>query len=169
MVFTLMSPKRCRMFRSSSQGEIGLLGQVRPLDPPDHVWERRRPDAGRKPVRNPLATNSSSPPAAKQEQQPRKSILTLGSPTIWEPNDEGSKNKPNERFGEFFQTCSLCKKKLQEDGDLYMYGYLGAFCSAECRDDRIALDGFYKQISLESMKLRTGKKDRRRQLAFKAS
>lgn len=124
MVFTLMSPKRCRMFRSSSQGEFGLLGQVRPLDPPDHVWERRRPDAGRKPVRNPLATNSSSPPAAKQEQQPRKSILTLGLPTIWEPNDEGSKNKPNEGFGEFFQTCSLCKKKLQEDGDLYMYGYV---------------------------------------------
>lgn len=36
---------------------------------------------------------------------------------------------------------------------------LRAFCSPDCRDDRIALDGIQIQSSSEPTKLKTGRKD----------
>ncbi|KAI3441988.1 uncharacterized protein J3R85_001564 [Psidium guajava] len=47
-------------------------------------------------------------------------------------------------FGEFIKECTLCKKELKTDKDVYMYN-ASPFCSSDCRDDRIALDGFNRK------------------------
>ncbi|KAG7997035.1 hypothetical protein I3843_01G190800 [Carya illinoinensis] len=147
--------RNARIVRPSSQGDTGLLGHVQPIESSEDLCLKKRAINGRpKPAPNPVAKKSNSCPLLKQKQvQPLKSVLTLGSPTICD--DEGSKNKKpaDEGFGDFLKACSLCKKKLLVEKDVYMYGYLNAFCSAECRDYRIALDGFEKQVSLESTKL----------------
>ena len=119
-----MSSKGSRVVRSLSVGEIGLFNQVQPIDPPEKIWEKKllAPKPASKPSQKPVSKNLNSSPVVKQEQQhSRKSVLMLGSP-IWEPDDEGSKKKPQEGFGEFLKTCSLCKKKLQRGEDTYMYG-----------------------------------------------
>ncbi|XP_040956195.1 uncharacterized protein [Gossypium hirsutum] len=130
-----MASRRSKVIRSSSQGEIGLFNQIMPIDSPT-------------PLSNPVP---------KKQQLPKKTIFMLGSP------ERRREIKKDEGFGIFFQNCSLCKKKLKPDKDIYIYGYvrhdflplvldirvyyyLGAFCSVDCRDDRIALDGIDNEV-----------------------
>ncbi|XP_010513800.1 PREDICTED: uncharacterized protein LOC104789859 [Camelina sativa] len=42
----------------------------------------------------------------------------------------------------FLDLCRFCKKTLRPDQDVFMYGYLGAFCSKECRAKQMACDIF---------------------------
>ncbi|KAL3750065.1 hypothetical protein ACJRO7_011101 [Eucalyptus globulus] len=49
-----------------------------------------------------------------------------------------------ELFGEFIEKCTLCNKKFEPDKDVYMYKDR-PFCSSDCRDDQIALDGFKRK------------------------
>ncbi|KAF5466110.1 hypothetical protein F2P56_016065 [Juglans regia] len=121
-----MPSKRSRVVRSSSQGDTGLFSHVQPIESPEDLCLKKRAITGRpKPASNPVAKKSSSPPLLKQKQvQPLKSVLTLGSLTICD--DEGSKNKKpaDEGFGDFLKACSLCKKKLLVEKDVYIYGYV---------------------------------------------
>ncbi|KAL8158244.1 uncharacterized protein LOC141676685 [Apium graveolens] len=43
-------------------------------------------------------------------------------------------------FGGFLENCSFCKKRIRRNMDVFMYGYLKAFCSPECRDVQIEMD-----------------------------
>ncbi|XP_042397174.1 FCS-Like Zinc finger 3-like [Zingiber officinale] len=40
----------------------------------------------------------------------------------------------------FLENCSLCRKKLQQSKDIYMYRGDRAFCSEECRQKKIFMD-----------------------------
>ncbi|KAJ7970975.1 Protein of unknown function (DUF581) [Quillaja saponaria] len=149
-----MSSKRCRVVRSSSRGEVSLYTQIQPLEAPaTSLWEKKRPapKSSQKPPKD------SKPPIKKQEQHlvQEPSILTLGETTL-DPNEMGESKKIIEHgFGEFLKGCSFCKKILTEHHDVFMYGYLGAFCSAECRGNQIALDGLKKEVSSGSRKMAT--------------
>ncbi|GAV80608.1 DUF581 domain-containing protein [Cephalotus follicularis] len=143
-----MSSKRSRIVRSSSQGEVGLLNQMRPLlDSPIPILAP--------PARQQVDSKPSPPPLRAQREKPRDGILTLYSPEReTSTNVEPKKEKGELGFGEFLDACSLCKKKFKQDMDIFMYGYLKAFCSPDCRDDQIALDGFDEKTSLESTKMK---------------
>ncbi|KAM1086983.1 hypothetical protein ACFX15_012172 [Malus domestica] len=82
------------------------------------------------------------------EQQPGRSIFTLNSP-IGETNGFVYKKPPDEGFRAFLKCCSLCKKKLRQDKEVYMYGCLTALCSLKWQDDQMALDRFNKKIDAE--------------------
>ncbi|XVF28796.1 hypothetical protein REPUB_Repub15cG0062500 [Reevesia pubescens] len=119
----------------------------------DHPAARTAPKMVKessKPMQQPTVVVS------RKEKQPKKSIFTLGS-----PERKNKSKKLDEGFGVFLQACSLCKKNLKPDKDIYMYGYLGAFCTADCRDDRIALDGLDsldKEVSIVPINMRASKR-----------
>ncbi|XP_058000796.1 uncharacterized protein LOC131179097 [Hevea brasiliensis] len=142
-----MSFSRSRVVRSSSQGEIGLFNHTLPIESPVSFSEKKGPA--------PITTSKtvkeySQPPVSAEKQQTRHCIFTLGSPER-ENNDARPKNKkPDNGFGEFLKACFLCKKKLLQDKDIYLYGHLGAFCSPECREYRMDLDGFDQEIAKET-------------------
>ncbi|KAA8548663.1 hypothetical protein F0562_000347 [Nyssa sinensis] len=50
----------------------------------------------------------------------------------------------SERFLKF---VTFARRNLLKDEDMYMYGGLRAFCTPECRDDQIALDGIGRKPS----------------------
>ncbi|KAF2284245.1 hypothetical protein GH714_020052 [Hevea brasiliensis] len=96
-----------------------------------------------------MTVKDSQPPVLAEKQRTRQCrIFTFGSP-IREKNDALPKNKKRgQGFGEFLNACFLCKKKLEEGQDLYMYG-----------EDQMGLDGFEKEIAKESStRLKTGGK-----------
>ncbi|KAJ9182147.1 hypothetical protein P3X46_006173 [Hevea brasiliensis] len=127
-----MSFTRSRVVRSSSQGEIGLFNHTLPVESPVSS----------------LRGKYSQPPVSAEKQQTRRCILTLGLPER-ESNDARPKNKkPGTGFGEFLKACFLCKKKLLQDKDTYIH--LGAFCSPECREYQMDLDGFDQEIAKET-------------------
>ncbi|KAH7573821.1 hypothetical protein ACOSP7_007688 [Xanthoceras sorbifolium] len=139
-----MSRMRSRAIRSSSQGELTVFNQLRPLDSPASFFEKKRPA---------LATGGVKP----REEEPRPRVTwTLGSPERGDSSLSKTK-KIDEGYCAFLKNCSLCKKKLDLEEDLYMYGYLSAFCSPECRDDQIALDGFDKEVAKEAISIATSK------------
>ncbi|XP_030467830.1 FCS-Like Zinc finger 17-like [Syzygium oleosum] len=51
-----------------------------------------------------------------------------------------SRSNPNLEYSCFLRTCSLCRKKLSPDQDIYMYRGDEGYCSVECRDRRIMMD-----------------------------
>ncbi|KAK5804995.1 uncharacterized protein LOC128280490 [Gossypium arboreum] len=136
-----MASRRSKVIRSSSQGEIGLFNQIIAIDSPTPISNRLTPAHSavrRAPNTVPMQQPRTAVP--KKQQLPKKTIFMLGSP------ERRREIKKDEGFGIFFQNCSLCKKKLKPHKDIYIYGYLGAFCSIDCRDDRIALDGIDNEV-----------------------
>ncbi|XP_059630415.1 FCS-Like Zinc finger 5-like [Cornus florida] len=131
-----MSLKHNRVVQSSSAGEMGQLNQVQPIQSPVTLGEKKRATAAQidavKPVKN-------SEVSVTLLEEPYRSILTLGSP-VCEKKIDGSEDKIDDRFGRFLGACFHCKKKLALDKDVFMYGYLRAFCTIECRDKQIAVD-----------------------------
>ncbi|PQQ11129.1 hypothetical protein Pyn_08370 [Prunus yedoensis var. nudiflora] len=135
-----MASKRCRLLRSSSQGETGLYTHIQPLQPSVRLGE---PEQQKRPQRPTIKQLEKQP-----QSQHQPSIFRLNSPTE-EKSDFVFKEQPDEGFRAFLKCCSLCKKQLKQDGDVYMYGYLTAYCSPDCRDDQMALDGFDKKIAAD--------------------
>ncbi|KDP40208.1 hypothetical protein JCGZ_02206 [Jatropha curcas] len=141
-----MSSKRSRVVRSSSQGEIGLFNQLQPIESPVALFQRKNPA----PI---TTTSSASKPVKESQPTHRQCIFSLDTPENQKNELTLYANKEyGKGFGEFLKACSLCKKKLDGGQSLYMYGYLGAFCSRECREDRMALDGFDKEVAEELSK-----------------
>ncbi|XP_057958792.1 uncharacterized protein LOC131151568 [Malania oleifera] len=143
--------KRNRIFRSSSLGEVGLFAATQLIEPPVARLEKKRPTLVTAAVRRRRPIVNSKPPVAKPEQ-PRRSILTLGSPVLLE-NNEGYEKRADERYGVFLEACYFCKKKIDEDGDVFMYGYLRAFCSLDCRNMQMAFDENNRQPSPKSTQI----------------
>ncbi|KAH7842799.1 hypothetical protein Vadar_009394 [Vaccinium darrowii] len=140
-----MTTKRARVFRSSSNGELGLLlNQLKPIESPVIPSVKKRATAAPppsfilpKPVHKPVGkVNSKVAPEVKVPEYPRRSIFTVGS-SVGREKDE---RKVDEWRWEFPFSCFLCKKKIQENKDLFMYGYLRAFCSPKCRGIQIDLE-----------------------------
>ncbi|KAL9295946.1 putative Zf-FLZ domain-containing protein [Arabidopsis thaliana] len=52
------------------------------------------------------------------------------------------KDKAQVQLTNFLELCRFCKKNLRHDEDVFMYGYLGAFCSKQCRAKQMACDVF---------------------------
>ncbi|KAF8388090.1 hypothetical protein HHK36_026756 [Tetracentron sinense] len=129
-----MPEKRLRSGRSASLGEIDPANPRHQVESPAEPWERRTaPFAAPRRVQSPVKNSKTF--VAKPEQSRRK-ILTLESP-VRETNMEID---TGERGRWFLEACYYCKKKLNLDLDVFMYGYMQAFCSPECRDEQIDLD-----------------------------
>ncbi|XP_059666285.1 uncharacterized protein LOC132311812 [Cornus florida] len=75
-------------------------------------------------------------PVAAPETRPW--IFTIESPV--REKETKKKDKVDEGYRMFLQACFRCKKKFKPHNDVFMYGYLRAFCSHECRDDQLDLD-----------------------------
>ncbi|GFY85046.1 hypothetical protein Acr_03g0018200 [Actinidia rufa] len=119
-----MSNKRPRVVRSSSSGELGPL--INLLSPVEKVTEKPHPCP-----------------------RPHRSIFTLASFGEKENNDYGYEKRIDERRREFFENCFRCKKKIPADESAFMYGYLQAFCSPECREIQIDEDRRNGKLSPE--------------------
>ncbi|KAJ4845367.1 hypothetical protein Tsubulata_039382 [Turnera subulata] len=50
----------------------------------------------------------------------------------------------------FLERCHLCKKRLSHGSDVYMYGYLRAFCSPDCRDVQIEMEKAAPKVLAQS-------------------
>ncbi|XP_031278082.1 uncharacterized protein LOC116136531 [Pistacia vera] len=144
-----MSRVRTRVIRSSSHGELGVFNQIRPFEfmSPVGLLEIKK---------HPALVNNNVKPREEKKPHTRRVTWTWGSPERNDSVSKSRKKKLDEGFCAFLEGCALCKKKLKENVDVYMYGYLSAFCSPECRDDQIALDGFDKEVSKESTKITMG-------------
>ncbi|PSS06419.1 hypothetical protein CEY00_Acc19549 [Actinidia chinensis var. chinensis] len=94
----------------------------------------------------PPASASTSTKQSKEksvESPPR--ILTLSSPV------QGNVDvRDEEPIGEFLDKCYYCKKKIHENAEVFMYRYLRAFCTVECRDSQIAVDNEMEKSSGKS-------------------
>ncbi|XP_043692163.1 uncharacterized protein LOC122642678 isoform X2 [Telopea speciosissima] len=122
-----MPVKRSRIARSSSLGETGLFSQVRPIDAPTAIWENNpAPSAVKRPVQK-----FSKPSYVKPEKSCQK-ILTIASP-VRESSSEDPESCVDAKVGRFLEACYLCKKKIGERDEVFMY-------SCQCRDQQIALD-----------------------------
>ncbi|TXG72095.1 hypothetical protein EZV62_000674 [Acer yangbiense] len=135
-----MSRMRSQGLRSSSQGELTVFNQLRPFEV-DFFEKKRQARA-----------TAVKPP----EEKPRPEVTFTIGDSDSEDNDSRSKTtkkKVDEGFCAFLKNCSLCKKKFEKKKDIHMYGYLQAFCSTDCREDQIALDGFYEQVEKETISL----------------
>ncbi|XP_042482207.1 uncharacterized protein LOC122062625 isoform X2 [Macadamia integrifolia] len=123
-----MPVKRTRVARSSSLGEIGFFSQVRPIDAPTSMWEKNAaPSAA---IKRPVQ-KFSKPSYVKPEKSCRK-ILTIASP-VRDSSVENLEFCSDAKVGRFLEACYLCKKKLGESDEVFMY-------SCKCRDQQMALD-----------------------------
>ncbi|XP_073023629.1 FCS-Like Zinc finger 1-like [Primulina eburnea] len=63
----------------------------------------------------------------------RRNIWTVPSPaSVVEPDQV--------TVGGFLERCHYCKKRMAQNSEVFMYGDLCAFCSAECRGFQIGYD-----------------------------
>ncbi|CAK9151103.1 unnamed protein product [Ilex paraguariensis] len=138
-----MPVKRSGIGRSSSFSESNLLDHV---SLPIESWEMRTapPSASVKPPNNPNKVLKTS--VVEKVDQSRPKILTLSSPV-----QESVDQTDTEMVGGFLKNCYYCKKKILEDAEVFMYGYLRAFCTAECRDMQIALEKAAEEQSANRM------------------
>ncbi|KAJ9696148.1 hypothetical protein PVL29_008406 [Vitis rotundifolia] len=121
--------------------EVFMYGQVSPLamGSPDLRWEKHSAIAAETASANGASDSAKilKPSELVADHQSRPKILTVASP-------ETVKGKFDESFegpiGGFLQKCYYCKKKIHENAEVFMYGYLHAFCTSECRDRQIIFD-----------------------------
>ncbi|XP_058212158.1 uncharacterized protein LOC131324270 [Rhododendron vialii] len=139
-----MTTKRARVFRSSSTGGFGLLNQL--VRSPEIIpLEKKRatvvasPVILPKPVQKPVVNVGSKAAAVAVRvlpEHPRRSIFTVGSAAEKEKDEK----KEDKRRWELPLSCFHCKKEIGENKDVFMYGYLRAFCSTKCREIQIELE-----------------------------
>lgn len=96
-----------RLIRSSSLGgSADVLGRYKPVAPQE--------------IRQATRHAYFVPPkaaAAAAAEDPRKCIFTFTSP----PRDDDPKSSGRENF---LDACGLCKKRIPQNKDTYMYGYV---------------------------------------------
>ncbi|CAA0388245.1 unnamed protein product [Arabidopsis thaliana] len=66
------------------------------------------------------------------------------------------KDKAQVQLTNFLELCRFCKKNLRHDEDVFMYGYLGAFCSKQCRAKQMACDVF-RDFSRQKANVKKGR------------
>ena len=104
-----MAAKRSRIIRSSSFGDTSLLNQV--LTPTGTVSPEHRFDV-RTAQETPVTAWPPSVAVERYQSPPR--ILTLSSP-------ESEKDNPEGQVGNFLEKCYFCKRRIAEDGEVFMY------------------------------------------------
>ncbi|KAF8006459.1 hypothetical protein BT93_K0682 [Corymbia citriodora subsp. variegata] len=150
-----MSVKRSRTARSSGSGGSGGTGVVDQLsspapDSPELRWHPRTAlvfsgAASSSPSSGPPAATSSSGGDDRRRPAPRPGILALSSPA--------AEDSSQERVGNFLERCFYCQKRIGESDEVFMYGHLRAFCSADCREKQVAMDKLREKRSMESKKV----------------
>ncbi|CAK7346549.1 unnamed protein product [Dovyalis caffra] len=125
-----MPGKRSRLNQSQSFGDIGF-GNDR-LSP----W-----DAG-------FTTDN-------MDDQSHQRIITVSPPPPLLPKKEKDIGGGVLETEHFLERCHRCMKRLSQKQDVYMYGYLGAFCSHECREAQIAIDRAGQEVRGQSIGTRT--------------
>ncbi|KAK9083766.1 hypothetical protein Scep_030237 [Stephania cephalantha] len=146
-----MSVKRSRIGRSSSLGDRGLVDLLSPIEPLRPRWRKRAAET-RLPA-NANTTKAARSAAKPSNQKPLQPVVfTLGSPASETLTSEADcfVDSVNERTGAFFEACFLCKRRIGDQDDVFMYSYLRAFCSPECRDEQIARDERQKKACSRS-------------------
>ncbi|CAL5353777.1 unnamed protein product [Camellia sinensis] len=141
-----MPVKRSLIGRSSSFGDSGVLSP--PIESADGWLERRSAPPSAAAAAKPPSYSSKAmrPSVAEKSLVSPPRILTLSSP-VQEESIDGSDDQP---IGEFLDKCYYCKKKIGENAEVFMYSYLRAFCTAECRDRQIAMDNGMENASVKS-------------------
>ncbi|XP_031403294.1 uncharacterized protein LOC116212754 [Punica granatum] len=96
-------------------------------------------------VRPSRGTTSSATACPKSKNHMKQSIFFIGF-----PQKEAGDDSRAIGFGDLVKSCASCKKEFESEKDVYMYR-ASAFCSLECRDKRIASDGYTrKQVGLKN-------------------
>ncbi|KAK1387845.1 DUF581 domain-containing protein [Heracleum sosnowskyi] len=150
--------RRSTLVRSSSFGEVG----VQRMDPdPVTILKKKRPAVGVE------CGGRSEGRSIRQEVGMIKNLdcklMKDDEEEDLEGNYEESENGGDDvdgdqyvdcSFGVFLENCSFCKKRMR-NMDVFMYGYLKAFCSPECRDVQIEMDERLRPPSPEPSLLST--------------
>ncbi|WOH16089.1 hypothetical protein DCAR_0935638 [Daucus carota subsp. sativus] len=151
------------LVRSSSLGEVG----VQRMDPPVAVLKKKRPAgecAGRgegrsvRPVVQEVGVikKDFNWKLMDDEEDDHVCVFTLGLDIYDKDNGGGGGDQSVDcRFGGFFENCSYCKRCMGNNIDVYMYGYLKAFCSPDCREQQIEIDQRLRPPSPEPSNLST--------------
>ncbi|KAG2697060.1 hypothetical protein I3843_07G087900 [Carya illinoinensis] len=127
-----MAAKRSRIARSSSFGDTSVLNQV--LPPPNTASPELHYD-----VRKAPSTARPPPSVSAESDHPPPGILTLASPDV-------EQDSLVWQVGNFFEKCYRCKRSISEDEEVFMYSYLRAFCSSECRAKQITMDKLGEEV-----------------------
>ncbi|KAF8394378.1 hypothetical protein HHK36_020586 [Tetracentron sinense] len=91
-----------------------------------------------------------SKPTVTIPNQSCQCIFELSSP-VRLTDKEKSEMNTDERYGVLLEACYYCKKKFDEKDDIFMYRYLRAFCTPECREEQMALDKEVENNPKESL------------------
>ncbi|GAB2226380.1 hypothetical protein Drorol1_Dr00022184 [Drosera rotundifolia] len=129
-----MPAKRSRLLRSSSIGcgDIGGGSELVESPPPPPTLQI---PSTRSPIGRIGAAKAGKPGKGGGESE-KKAIFSIASPVMgWEGRGEGG-----EEGSDYLDKCWFCGKNLGVDSEIFMYGYLRAFCNAECREIQIAMD-----------------------------
>ncbi|XP_011026134.1 PREDICTED: uncharacterized protein LOC105126826 isoform X2 [Populus euphratica] len=89
------------------------------------------------------------------DNQSLQKIITVSPPQPLLPEKEKDIGGGLVKTEHFLDRCGYCKKRLNKKQDVYMYGYLGAFCSPECRDAQIAIDKAGQEVRGQSIGTKT--------------
>ncbi|GAB2294784.1 hypothetical protein Dimus_028977 [Dionaea muscipula] len=102
-----------------------------------------------------------SPSAQQKRDRPVFTIESAAALGWWRlMEDEKAGNAVDRRFGKFLEACFGCERKISDADEIYMHGFLRAFCTPECRDKHMAQEDKARRglsdlsISEEFMKLR---------------
>ncbi|KAL3505961.1 hypothetical protein ACH5RR_031343 [Cinchona calisaya] len=137
------------IYRSSSTGGFGFRENFRPVKSQVAAWAKKHADEADQPIQekgSKVEKNSSKQPSDKVvvtagKQPPAKVVFTIGSPVREENYLEPPKrNHSGKNFAEICAWHECNKDIIAGKDDAYMYGYLQAFCSEQCRDKQIAVD-----------------------------
>ncbi|KAK9690516.1 hypothetical protein RND81_09G133800 [Saponaria officinalis] len=81
--------------------------------------------------------------AENRRQKP--GIFTLSSPL------QESVDRRSEEICGFLENCSFCSKEFPKNSDIFMYSYLQAFCSRECRQKQIDIDSNLETLRIKQV------------------
>ncbi|KAL5792885.1 hypothetical protein ACOSP7_001479 [Xanthoceras sorbifolium] len=123
-----MQVKRSRV---SSLNDTAVGGFLNQSSTPPHSAE---------PWRHPCTDSKISP----ESEQSRTGILTVSSPEVVKESGHGHDHG---KIGNFLEKCYFCKKRMRQEDEAFMYGYLRAFCTPLCRDKQIVVDKVVERIA----------------------
>ncbi|KAG0458916.1 hypothetical protein HPP92_022044 [Vanilla planifolia] len=90
----------------------------------------------------------SPPPQPPQPPTPQPQLLHLDLPpppstrklSLWFDDDEEAAPVEGETEENFLDECRICGRRLGAGREAYMYGGEEAFCSEDCRLERMDMD-----------------------------
>ncbi|OIT02728.1 hypothetical protein A4A49_12095 [Nicotiana attenuata] len=103
------------------------------------------PTPRRNSLRNLSSFSSSSSSSSISMSSPRSVVTAAGK------YYDGRLDEPQQQY--FLDACFLCKKRLADNCDIFMYRGDTPFCSEECRQQQIEMDeAKEKKLNISSIK-----------------